>query len=76
MFSGLTRLKKPVDLIYIPDSPHLLVKPWHRLTSQEGNVDWFCFWLKSEEDPAPTKSEQYVRWRKLRDLGPSRPMQK
>jgi hypothetical protein len=31
-----------------------------RLTSHQGNVDWFCFWLKNEEDPA--------RWRELRKL--------
>jgi hypothetical protein len=30
------------------------------LTSHQGNVDWFCFWLKNEEDPA--------RWRELRKL--------
>jgi dipeptidyl aminopeptidase/acylaminoacyl peptidase len=68
MFSGLKKLKKPVDLIYIPDAPHLLVRPWHRLTSQGGNVDWFSFWLKSEEDPDPKKREQYDRWHKLRNL--------
>jgi dipeptidyl aminopeptidase/acylaminoacyl peptidase len=68
MFVGLRKLKKPVDLIYLPGAPHLLVRPWHRLTSQGGNVDWFCFWLKSEEDPDPIKRSQYERWRRLRAL--------
>jgi len=36
------------------------------MVSQQGNVDWFCFWLKGEEDPDPTKAEQYKRWRELR----------
>jgi hypothetical protein len=38
------------------------------MTSQEGKVDWFCFWLKGEEDPDPEKAEQYKRWRELRKL--------
>jgi dipeptidyl aminopeptidase/acylaminoacyl peptidase len=65
-FSGLKRLGKPVDFVYLPKGTHILVKPWDRMVSQEGSVDWFCFWLKSEEDPDPKKTEQYVRWRELR----------
>lgn len=67
-FAGLSRLGKPVELIYIPDADHVLVRPRDRLTSQQGNVDWFCFWLKTEEDPDPAKAEQYARWRELRKL--------
>jgi hypothetical protein len=67
-FSGLTHLERPVELVYLPGAPHLLVKPWERLASQQGNVDWFCFWLKREEDPDPTKSKQYERWRAMREL--------
>jgi len=65
-FSGLKRLGKPVDFIYLPTGTHILVKPWDRMVSQEGSVDWFCFWLKGEEDPDPAKAEQYKRWRELR----------
>jgi dipeptidyl aminopeptidase/acylaminoacyl peptidase len=64
-FAGLKRLGKPVDFIYLPTGTHVLVKPWDRMVSEEGSVDWFCFWLKSEEDPDPKKTEQYVRWREL-----------
>jgi hypothetical protein len=67
-FAGLSRLTKPVDLIYMPDGSHPLVKPWERMTSQQGDVDWFCFWLKGEEDPDPAKMEQYARWGELRKL--------
>jgi hypothetical protein len=67
-FSGLSRLEKPVEFIYIPEGPHVLVKPWDRMISQQGNVDWFDFWLKGQEDPSPEKIEQYKRWRKLRRL--------
>jgi len=67
-FSGLSRMGKPVELIYLPDGTHILEKPWERMVSQQGSVDWFCFWLKGEEDPDPAKAEQYKRWRKLRAL--------
>jgi hypothetical protein len=67
-FSGLSRLGKPVEMIYIPEGTHILEKPWDRMVSQQGNVDWFCFWLKDEEDSNPAKAEQYKRWRELREL--------
>lgn len=65
-FSGLQRLEKSVDLVYLPRGTHILVKPWDRMVSQEGTVDWIRFWLKGEEDANPTKAQQYVRWRELR----------
>jgi dipeptidyl aminopeptidase/acylaminoacyl peptidase len=65
-FSGLSQLGKPVDLIYIQSGQHELRKPWDRLISQDGNVDWMAFWLKNEEDPDPDKSNQYARWHLLR----------
>jgi hypothetical protein len=67
-YSGLSRLRKPVEMIYIPEGTHILEKPWDRMISQQGNVDWFCFWLRGEEDPDPSKAEQYKRWRELRRL--------
>lgn len=65
-FSILTHLGRPVDLIYLPDGTHILVKPWERLTSQQGNVDWYRFWLKGEEDQDSQKQEQYERWHAMR----------
>ena len=67
-FAGLSRLGKPVELIYIPDADHVLVRPRDRMTSQEGNVDWFGFWLQGYEDPSTAKQAQYRRWRELRNL--------
>jgi dipeptidyl aminopeptidase/acylaminoacyl peptidase len=67
-FSGLATLGKAVEMIYIPDGTHILEKPWNRMISQQGNVDWFCFWLKNEEDTDPAKAEQYKRWHNLRTL--------
>jgi dipeptidyl aminopeptidase/acylaminoacyl peptidase len=67
-FSGLTRLEKPVDMLYLPKGSHILEKPKERLASQQSMVDWFAFWLKGEEDPTSLKQKQYSRWRVLRDL--------
>jgi hypothetical protein len=35
------------------------------MASQQGDVDWFSFWLKGEEDSDPTKKEQYKNWENL-----------
>jgi dipeptidyl aminopeptidase/acylaminoacyl peptidase len=67
-FASESMLGKPVEMIYLPDGTHVLEKPWDRMISQQGNVDWFCFWLKGKEDADPAKAEQYKRWRELRKL--------
>ena len=67
-FAALKRLGRPVELVMMQDAPHLLVKPWHRMVSQQGNADWFAFWLKGEEDSDPAKAQQYARWRELRKM--------
>jgi len=65
IYASLAAQGKPVDLIYFPEGQHILQKPLERLASQQGNVDWFRFWLKGEEDPDPAKARQYARWRQL-----------
>jgi dipeptidyl aminopeptidase/acylaminoacyl peptidase len=65
-YAGLLLQGKPAELVYIPQGDHILVKPWERLTSQQGAVDWWRFWLQGYEDPDSTKAEQYARWRTLR----------
>jgi dipeptidyl aminopeptidase/acylaminoacyl peptidase len=67
-FIALKRLHKPVELIYLSHGAHPVVKPWDRMTSQQGNIDWLLFWLKGEEDSDPTKAEQYQRWKEMKDL--------
>ena len=67
-YAGLQYLQKPVDLIMLNTDEHILTNPAVRMASQGGSVDWFRFWLKSEEDPDPAKKEQYARWRELRKL--------
>jgi Prolyl oligopeptidase family len=61
-FSGLKRLGKAVDLVYLPTGMHVLRKPRDRMVSLQSVVDWFCFWLKGEEDPDPAKVLQYKHW--------------
>ena len=67
-YAGLRYLQKPVDLIMLNTSEHILTNPAVRLASQGGTVDWFRFWLKDEEDSNPAKAAQYERWRELRKM--------
>lgn len=67
-FVGLRRLDRPVELLYFPTGSHIMEKPWDRLASQGSSVDWFAFWLKGEEDPNPSKTDEYKRWRGLRAM--------
>jgi dipeptidyl aminopeptidase/acylaminoacyl peptidase len=66
LYSALNELGRPVDLVYLPDAPHMIVKPWEQLAAQEGLLDWFSYWLCGEEDPSPRKAQQYARWSRLR----------
>jgi dipeptidyl aminopeptidase/acylaminoacyl peptidase len=69
IYSSLQQQGKPVDLIYIPNGQHILQKPLDRLASQQGNVDWFRFWLKGQEgNENPIPRADYHRWNSLRDL--------
>jgi dipeptidyl aminopeptidase/acylaminoacyl peptidase len=75
-FAGLSLLGKPVELFYLPNAGHNIVRPWERLASQQGTVDWFRFWLQGYERVEPVGEaeesladleDQYMRWHKLRD---------
>lgn len=69
IYAGLQWLKRPVDLVnFYPEGEHELVRPQEKFLSEQSAVDWYCFWLKGEEDPDPAKAEQYKRWRGLRKL--------
>ena len=56
------------ELVIYPDDEHVFLRPLNRYKSMMRHFDWFNFWLLSEEDPDPTKAEQYARWRELRKL--------
>ncbi|MFC5861818.1 hypothetical protein ACFPT7_05905 [Acidicapsa dinghuensis] len=68
IYSLLTRQGKPVDFIYIPDGQHILQAPLDRYASQQGNVDWFRFWLN--EGQAHIDAKESARWEKLRKMLP------
>jgi dipeptidyl aminopeptidase/acylaminoacyl peptidase len=67
-YAGLRSLDKPVDLILLPYATHVVSMPADVYASQQGDVDWFRFWLQGYEDPAPAKATQYRRWENLCDL--------
>jgi hypothetical protein len=67
-YAILRYMHKPTDLMLIDYGTHPLSNPAERLASQGGNVDWFRFWLKGEEDSDPAKADQYTRWRALRKM--------
>jgi hypothetical protein len=65
-YVGLRRLGKPVEYWSLPQVTHDVFKVDERMLMNQLTVDWFRFWLKAEEDPDPSKAEQYLRWRELR----------
>ena len=67
-FVALRRLGRPVDMVAFKDGEHVLHRPRQRWIAQQGNVDWFRFWLKDEIDPDPRKAVQYARWKGLQHL--------
>lgn len=67
LYASLRLQEKPVDLVYFPKGQHILQKPSERFASEQGNVDWFRFWLQEYEDPDPLKCDQYKRWRMMRE---------
>jgi dipeptidyl aminopeptidase/acylaminoacyl peptidase len=62
LYSSLRQQGKPVDLVSLPHAQHILQQPQDRYASQQGNVDWFRFWLQGYEDHDTSKNEQYARW--------------
>jgi dipeptidyl aminopeptidase/acylaminoacyl peptidase len=68
LFTSLRELERPAEMFIYPNELHVVNQPKHRYQIYERNLDWFRFWLKSEESPDPAKSEQYDRWHHLRQL--------
>ncbi|MCD9006332.1 Atxe2 family lasso peptide isopeptidase [Luteimonas sp. XNQY3] len=58
--------ERRAELYVFPHEPHQKFQPRHKLAVYERNLDWFRFWLKDEEDPAPAKAAQYTRWQEMR----------
>jgi hypothetical protein len=68
LYSSLKMQGKPVDLIYLPSGQHILQKPLERFASQQGNVDWFRFWLQGDEEQYPARHGEYEQWRAMRQV--------
>jgi dipeptidyl aminopeptidase/acylaminoacyl peptidase len=68
VFTGLNRLKRPVEMYYYPTEGHTPEHPQARLATMQRNVDWYRFWLQDYERPNPEDPQQYVRWGKLREI--------
>jgi dipeptidyl aminopeptidase/acylaminoacyl peptidase len=70
-FEALREQSAPVELYVFPDEHHVKWQPVHRLAIYERNLDWFEFWLRCHEDPAPAKAGQYRRWEAMRTRAPT-----
>lgn len=76
IYALLRRQYRPVEMIVIPKGAHALSRPSERMTSLQGNVDWYRFWLKGEQrselvipmETASTLKEQYERWEQMATL--------
>jgi dipeptidyl aminopeptidase/acylaminoacyl peptidase len=68
LWSAMRSEGKAVEMYVFPEEAHQLIQPVHMLINYERQMDWFRYWLKHEEDKAPSKSDQYARWDQLREL--------
>ena len=71
-YADLRLLDKPVELVVINTSEHILSNPAARAISQGRTVDWFRFWLQGYEDPDPAKAARYKLWEALRSKQPAK----
>lgn len=65
-YAQLKRHGRPVEYLLLPNAVHQLEPPWSRYSSQQGNVDWFTFWLKGEENKDHSPLTDYESWRAMR----------
>jgi dipeptidyl aminopeptidase/acylaminoacyl peptidase len=67
LIRNLADAGKPYDAYVFPAETHLKWQPAHLYAIASRNLEWFRFWLQDIEDPDPAKSEQYLRWHRLRE---------
>lgn len=60
------RANLPSELFLYPRAEHNSLEPAIQFSIASLNYDWFRFWLQGYEDSNPDKSEQYRRWREMR----------
>ncbi len=66
IYASLRMQGKPVDLIYFKQGQHIHQQPLERFVSQQGDVDWFRFWLAGQEDDLPEKRSMYQHWETIK----------
>lgn len=71
LLSGLMGMfaiaRRPIEVLNFHLGAHPMRRPREREISVNITADWMTFWLLDAEDPDPAKSEQYVRWRTMRE---------
>jgi len=66
VYVPLREARVPAELVLYDAEEHNFVRPTVRSASMHRKIDWFNFWMKGQEDPAPAKVQQYTRWRQLK----------
>ncbi len=61
-YAALREHDQPVELYVFPEEYHFKWQPVHRRAVYIRSLDWFDFWLRGNEDPDPSKTQQYARW--------------
>jgi dipeptidyl aminopeptidase/acylaminoacyl peptidase len=72
-YAALRAQDKPVDLLYIRNGDHVLVKPLERMAEQGRNVDWYDYWLNGHRDSDPAKAARYKLWDRMKANLPTCP---
>lgn len=65
-YAALRAQDKPIDLLYIRNGDHGLVKPLERMAEQGRSVDWYDYWLNGRKDPDPAKAARYRLWDRMK----------
>jgi len=73
VFTGLTRLGKPVDFYYYPTANHRMDQGKTHAAELNRVYEWFRFWLQGYEDEDPAKRVQYELWERLAKLALTTP---
>jgi hypothetical protein len=56
----------PVETYVYPDEGHIKIHPRNRDYVMTRNLQWFDYWLRNVNTPAPNSSDQFARWEEMR----------
>jgi len=65
-FAVLSALGRPVELAYLPDAPHIVVRPREREGCERELANWFSYWLGGAPSDVPEEEDEARRWDELR----------